>query len=67
VVDLRGAEVSYKTVLDLATANDRIAELEAALKAAREEIMWWVGEHGCCSGHEAGTITKIDLALGDKS
>lgn len=43
---------------------DEIARLTAALQVAREEVCWWVSEHGCCAGREDDAMTVIDAALG---
>lgn len=34
-----------------------------ALKLARAEIAWWVGEHGCCAGKESESLAKINAAI----
>ena len=43
--------------------DKRIAELEAALNFAGDEIRWWATEHGCCAGHESEALAKIDSVL----
>lgn len=48
---------------------DSIAEnerLRVALLVAREEICWWVSEHGCCAGREDHALTVVDAALANQ-
>lgn len=40
------------------------AVLVEALTAARDEIIWWGEEHGCCHGRSTVLLTKIDALLG---
>ena len=63
-VDLQSEVTALKRMLEV--RNARIAVLEKALGVAREEICWWVSEHGCCAGREDDAMTVIDAALGGR-
>jgi hypothetical protein len=43
--------------------TDVLRQARSALEKAREEILWWVDEHGCCKGHEAEALAAIDDAV----
>jgi len=42
---------------------ERALKAHYALIAARNEIVWWAEEHGCCDGHQDETLNIISLAL----
>lgn len=33
------------------------------LREARDELLWWIDEHGCCAGHEGDLIDRIDAVV----
>lgn len=53
-------EVARTTVRDGAAEVER---LMAALAVAKEEIEWWVSEHGCCAGREDHAMKVIEAAI----
>ncbi len=46
--------------------NKRLQEtgqFHALLAEASVELQWWIGEHGCCDGHQGDLIERINEAL----
>ena len=54
--------------------NERLIELtneveqfRLLLQEAKNEIEWWIDEHGCCDGHQGNLLVRIETALASDS
>lgn len=57
-----GDDACIATVLRLARKESK-TPCGDLLREARDELLWWINEHGCCAGHEGDLIDRIDAVI----